>query len=117
MRARSKFGERGERVATTVQERWMRLVELLNSDEFGYPASWFETDDGAQSLTMANRCPAAEHVPADAHRMRIDGQTWVRGDEWDRDDIAAIFDGLQRHPEYVAALRGGSLYIELAPTG
>ena len=104
-------------MATATQERWMRLIELLNSDKFGYPTSWFEAADGTRSLLMACRTSAAQHVPADAHRMRIDGETWVRGDEWDHEDIQAIFDGLQRHPEYVAALRGGSLYIELAPVG
>lgn len=95
----------------------MRLVNLLNSDEFGYPSSWFEAADGTRSLLMACRPPAAQHVPANAHRIWIDGEMWVRGDEWNREDIQAIYHGLQRHPEYVAALRGGSLYIELAPVG
>jgi hypothetical protein len=105
---------RGLQLATAAQEQWMRLIELLNSDEFGYPSSWFETADGTRSLLMACRTPAAQHIPAEAHRMRIEGETWVRGDEWDREDIQAIYHGLQRHPEYVAALRDGLLYIELA---
>ncbi|MGL4555187.1 MAG: hypothetical protein ACRC33_28810 [Gemmataceae bacterium] len=104
-------------MATATQERWMRLIELLNSDEFGYPSSWFEAADGTRSLLMACRTPTAQHVPADAHRMRIDGETWVRGDDWDREDIQAIYLGLQQHPAYVAAIRGGSLFIELAPAG
>jgi hypothetical protein len=93
----------------------MQLIELLNSDEFGYPSSWFETPDGTRLHLMACRIPDAQHVPANAHRMRIDAETWVHGDDWDREDIQAIYHGLQQHPRYVAAIRGGSLYIELAP--
>src|SRR5262249_53398560 len=86
--------------ATVVQERWMRLIELLNSDEFGYPCSWFEDADGNRLLWMANRTVAAQYVKTNAHRMRIDAQTWVRGDEWIYEDIEGICRGLQAYPEY-----------------
>ncbi len=95
----------------------MRLIELLNSDEFGYPCSWFEDADGKDLLLMANRTVAVQYVKANAHRIRIDAETWVRGDDWIREEIQAIYHGLQHYPEYVSVIRGGSLYIELAPVG
>jgi hypothetical protein len=104
-------------VATATQERWMRLIELLNSEEFDYPSSWFEAADGTRSLLMANRTVAAQHIPSDAQRMRIDGETWVRGDEWITEDIQGIHDKLRGHQEYLSQIRDGVLFIELAPVG
>jgi hypothetical protein len=103
-------------VATTSQERWMRLIELMNSDEFGYPCSWFEDANAKQLLLMANRTIAAQYVPADAQRMRVDGETWVR-DEWIYEDIQSIYRRLQEYPEYLAQIRDGAIYIELTPEG
>ena len=88
-----------------------------HSDEFGYPSSWFEAADGKRSVLMANRTPAAQHIPADAHRMRIHGEMWVRGDDWITEDIQGIHDRLRGHPEYLSQIRDGVLYIELAPAG
>src|SRR5262245_16725427 len=95
----------------------MRLIELMNSDEFGYPCSWFEDANGKQLLLMANRTIAAQYVPPDAQRMRVDGETWVRGDEWIYEDIQSIHHRLQEYPEYLAQIRDRAIYIELRPEG
>ena len=101
-------------MATTDQVRWMRLIELMNSDEFGYPSSWFEDADGKRLLLNATRTPAAQYVPAATQQMRIDGETWVRGDDWDTEDIQGIYDKLR---EYLAQICNGALSIELTPEG
>jgi hypothetical protein len=100
---------------TTNQERWMRLIELMNSDDFDCLCSWFENAAGTQFPTMANRIPAAQHIPTTVHRMRIDGATWVRGDDWVYQDIHSIYNKLRDNQEYLIQIRDDKLYIELAP--
>lgn len=102
-------------MSTEIQQRWMRLIELLNSDDFGYPCSWFEDAAGDRLPLMANRIPAAEYVPAGARRMRIDGRTWVRGDDWIGEDIQGIYNKLRENPNYLVQLCDETLYVELSP--
>ncbi|WP_145457153.1 hypothetical protein [Gimesia panareensis] len=95
----------------------MALINLLNSDEFGYPCSWFEDSRGEQSTLMANRTGSAKSIPMDAQRIRIDGSIWVHGDEWLHQDIQTIHDRFSEYPEYFVQIVDDTLFIELAPTG
>jgi hypothetical protein len=104
-------------MSTITQERWMRLIELLNSNDFDFVCSWFEDADGNQIGTMANRKTDAQHIPTTAHRLRIDGEIWVRFDDWIYQDILDIYNGLRDDPEYLVQIRDGKLYIELAAQG
>lgn len=92
----------------------MALIELLNSDEFNYPCTWFEDSQGNQSNLMANRTMAAQHIPMNAHRMRIDGSIWVRGDDWLHQDIQRIYDALTTSAEYTVSIVNGTLFIQLS---
>ena len=102
-------------MTTQAQERWMVLVDLLNSDEFDFPSTWFEDSDGNRSTLMANRTVAAKHIPLDVHRMRIDGSIWVRGDDWIHHDIQMVYDKLSKRSEYLVSIVDDTLYIELTP--
>lgn len=93
----------------------MELIELLNSEEFDYPCAWFEDSDGNRSTLMANRTVAAQYVPKNAKRMRIDGSIWVRGDDWIHHDLQNIYTKLLERPGYIVRIVDDTLYIELSP--
>ena len=93
----------------------MALVDLLNSDEFDFPSAWFEDSGGNRSTLMANRTVAAKHIPLNVRRMKIDGSTWVRGDDWIHHDIQMIYDRLSIRSEYLVSIVDDTLYIELSP--
>ena len=102
-------------VTTRDQERWMELIEMLNSEEFDYPSTWFEDAGGNRSTLMANRTVASQYVPKDAKRIRIEGNIWVRGDDWIHHDLQNIYGRLVNRPEYVVQIVDNTLYIELSP--
>lgn len=93
----------------------MELINLLNSDEFDYPCSWFEDSEGNRSLLMANRTVEAKYIPTNVKRLRIDGSIWVHHDEWIHHDIQNIYDKLSEKPDYVLQIINEKLFIELAP--